>query len=160
MNKTKLTEGQYILRGSMSMAILMTLLALPVVTNVVSYQLGFPLILVVVMILTNLGKPSADDVELGTPRWKWTLLRILVSVAFLLLSIVCVHFLHEGDLHLTTFGGHNGPLISFETTTESSVFVLVAYIVFWMMPAFSISSYSATAITRMIVGKKKKAAEN
>lgn len=159
-NRTKLTEGHYILRGSVSTIILMALLALPVVTNVVSRQFGFPLIMVIVMIIQNLGRPSADEVELGTPRWKWTLLRIFASGVLLLSSIVCIHFLHEGDLHLSTFGGHNGPLISTDTTNSSQGFALIAYVALWMLPAFFISSYFATAITRMMAGQKKKAAEN
>lgn len=157
---TKLTEGQYIIRGALSTAIALTLLTLPVVTNVVSYQLGFPLIFVIVMVLSNLSRPSPDEVDLGTPRWKWTLLRILVWGAFLLASFACVHFLHEGDLHLATFGGPNNPLISINPTTASQVIAICAYIVFWVMPVFFISSYCATAITRMIVGQKKKTAEN
>lgn len=156
-NKTKLTEGQYILRGSVSTAIALTLLTLPVVTNVVSYQLGFPLIFVIVMIISNLGRPSPDEVDLGTPRWKWTFLRILVWGAFLLASMACVYFLREGDLHLTTFGGPNNPLISINPTTASQVIAICAYIVFWVMPVFFVSSYCATVIARVIVGRKKAA---
>lgn len=154
---TKLTEGQYIIRGALSTAIALTLLTLPVVTNVVSYQLGFPLIFVIVMVISNLSRPSPDEVDLGTPRWKWTLLRILVWGALLLASIACVLLMRDGGLHLTTFGGPNNPLISITPTTASQVIAICAYIVFWIMPVFFVSSYCATGISRIIVGRKKAA---
>lgn len=154
---TKLTEGQYLIRGALSTSIALTLLTLPVVTNVVSYELGFPLIFVIVMVISNLGRPSPDEVDLGTPRWKWTLLRIFVWGAFLLASFACVHFMREGGLHLTTLGGPDNPLISINPATASQVIAICAYIVFWILPVFFISSYCATAIARIIVGRKKAA---
>ena len=84
--KPKLSEGQNIIRGSVNTAMLLMLLALPVSINILPQDLGFPVLLIILIIIVIMGRPNTDEVTLAEPRWKWMLLRFLVTAAFAVLA--------------------------------------------------------------------------
>lgn len=149
--KTKLSEGQYIIRGSVNTALLLTLLSLPVAANILSQQLGFPIILVILLLNVTMGHPATDEVVLSQPRWQWMLLRYLVMVAFAVLAWKFAELMLSASAPLITFGRSGAPLIS----TESRIGAQGAVVAFWLLPAIFISSYMSKMITLMAFGRSQ-----
>lgn len=146
--KPKLSEGQNIIRGSVNTAMLLMLLALPVSINILPQDLGFPVLLIILIIIVIMGRPNTDEVTLAEPRWKWMLLRFLVTAAFAVLAWNFAQLTRAGGMNPFAFGGSGSTLINAGTTAASQGAVWTAMVVFWFLPALFISSYLATVITR------------